>query len=347
MKKSVGQQWATLQSRLSAKKSGSAEPAAKRKQIKPKRIDLTTIDRPDDPLFTAVKPDVKRIDDTDPDFKPIRSNAVNAAPDRTFEMKRALDRPELKYVTPGKPEVIDDTAIIPVIDDFGLIQTELNADTAPDDAAHNIPDQIAASAIDDLGAAENDQSGSLAKSLDATSIQSVFRPSDGSMSVGAQSPVIRNGTLQQTEHEPTASALSKWFPGISQLVDGFRKQRKVDRSIRRNSRERVYRLKGYTTIAKVNRKRQSEERQRLLRRLLIGIIAILTLFLLFQIYNPVKDLSEWYRVLGVKSFNDLTIQSTTSPTTFQTIIGTQTGTQTTTTVKTTTATTKATTTVKR
>jgi len=90
-----------------------------------------------------------------------------------------------------------------------------------------------------------------------------------------------------------------------QFLDGYLKRRKADRSIRRNSRERVYRLKGYTTVEKVNRKRQSEKRQRLLRRILISIIALMTLILLFQLYNPFKDLTEWYRILGVDSFSEL------------------------------------------
>ena len=122
--------------------------------------------------------------------------------------------------------------------------------------------------------------------------------------------------------------MEQHFPDLLQFLDSYRKRRKADRSIRRNSRERVYRLKGYTTVAKVNRKRQSEKRQRLLRRVLISIIALLTLILLFQLYNPFKDLTEWYRILGVDSFSELienpTATGTSNPSnpsgTFQTVI---------------------------
>jgi hypothetical protein len=81
--------------------------------------------------------------------------------------------------------------------------------------------------------------------------------------------------------------------------------------IRRRSRQKVYRLKGYTTVAKINHKRQSERQQRFLRQLLVLLICILLLFLLFQLYNPIKDLSEWYRIIGIRDISDLTRESTT------------------------------------
>jgi hypothetical protein len=76
--------------------------------------------------------------------------------------------------------------------------------------------------------------------------------------------------------------------------------------IRRRSRVKVYRLKGYTTVAKVNRKRQSERQQRLLRRTLVFIIIVLLMILLFNLYNPIKDLTEWYRIIGINDLTDLT-----------------------------------------
>ena len=84
--------------------------------------------------------------------------------------------------------------------------------------------------------------------------------------------------------------------------------------IRRRGREKVYRLKGYTTVAKINRKRQSERQQRFLRRLMIGIILILILILLFYLYNPVKNIDEWYRVLGIDKLSDLTQTTSTTGT---------------------------------
>ncbi|MGI6327258.1 MAG: hypothetical protein ACOX1U_10025 [Saccharofermentanales bacterium] len=83
--------------------------------------------------------------------------------------------------------------------------------------------------------------------------------------------------------------------------------RKLPKSkpIRRRSRERVYRLKGYTTVAKVNRKRQSERQQNVLRRLLFFVIVVLVIILLAKLYNPIQNLSEWYRILGIQDLSDL------------------------------------------
>ncbi|NLK89599.1 MAG: hypothetical protein GX276_05600 [Clostridiaceae bacterium] len=83
--------------------------------------------------------------------------------------------------------------------------------------------------------------------------------------------------------------------------------RKLPKSkpIRRRSRERVYRLKGYTKVAKVNRKYQSERQQNVLRRLLFFVIIVLVIILLVKLYNPIQDLSEWYRILGIQGLDDL------------------------------------------
>ena len=89
--------------------------------------------------------------------------------------------------------------------------------------------------------------------------------------------------------------------------------RKKAGRIRRHGRQKVYRLKGYTTVAKINRKRQSERQQRFLRRLMIGIILILVLILLFYLYNPIKNIDEWYRILGIDKLSDLTQATSTTP----------------------------------
>jgi hypothetical protein len=83
--------------------------------------------------------------------------------------------------------------------------------------------------------------------------------------------------------------------------------------IRRHGRQRVYRLKGYTTVAKINRKRQSERQQRLLRHILIIIVVVLVVILMFNLYNPIRNLAEWYRIIGVDKIADLTKIQTTAP----------------------------------
>lgn len=130
-----------------------------------------------------------------------------------------------------------------------------------------------------------------------------------SQAASANRSMSRNGSQSMTPAEKTG-ALSGMRDALEHTVQAYRKRRANDRSIRRNSRERVYRLKGYTTVAKVNRKYASERRQRLLRRILTAIIIILSLILLIQLYNPIKDLSEWYRIIGIDNLSSLTSTGT-------------------------------------
>ena len=92
-----------------------------------------------------------------------------------------------------------------------------------------------------------------------------------------------------------------------------RDSKQAVQAIRRAGQAPVYRLKGYTTVAKINRKRQSERQQRFLRRILLILFAFLAAILLINLYNPVKDLSEWYRIIGVKHLSDaINITTTTT-----------------------------------
>ncbi|MDD2533670.1 MAG: hypothetical protein PHC86_03105 [Eubacteriales bacterium] len=99
-----------------------------------------------------------------------------------------------------------------------------------------------------------------------------------------------------------------WIRQIRQDVK--REGRQTVQAIKRVGQERVYRLKGYTTVAKINRKRQSERQQRFLRRILLILFGFLLIILLANVYNPIKDFSEWYRIIGVKHITDL--QTTTT-----------------------------------
>lgn len=65
---------------------------------------------------------------------------------------------------------------------------------------------------------------------------------------------------------------------------------------------RIYRLKGYTTVAKVNRQFHQERRQRTLRNILTALMIVILLLILFAVYNPLKDLDEWKRVWGQDSY---------------------------------------------
>lgn len=251
----------------------------------------TRSDRPE--ATGQVVPTVQRIEVTAPVMPIEEPSPVDEAPDRTFERNRQPDRPDLYHVTPGKPSLIEDTAVHEIVDESTL---------AAADETMIVP-VVGRSQTDSPQSQQPSQKMAASSEMDVSDRPSV-RLAAGSAPIPAREPVtlINNHFLE------------RYLPGVSSFLSYYRKRRKADRAIRRNSRERVYRLKGYTTVAKVNRKRQSEKKQRLLRRVLIGIIAILTLVILFQIYNPFKDLSEWYRILGFDSLDELT-QTTTNSTT--------------------------------
>jgi hypothetical protein len=64
---------------------------------------------------------------------------------------------------------------------------------------------------------------------------------------------------------------------------------------------RVYRLKGFTTVARITRKFHQENRQRKLRNLLTVLVIIIFVVVMLIIYNPIKDIPEWRKILGVDS----------------------------------------------
>lgn len=62
---------------------------------------------------------------------------------------------------------------------------------------------------------------------------------------------------------------------------------------------RIYKLRGYTTTSRVDKKVKSEINQRILRNILIGLIFILIIALLMIIFNPFRDLREIFRIIGI------------------------------------------------
>ncbi len=118
-------------------------------------------------------------------------------------------------------------------------------------------------------------------------------------------PAGATGVAEQTTIRTSGSAVMK-------------KSSKL--KIHRFGSERVYRLKGYTTVAKINRKRKSEHQQRLLRRVILTIVIVLLVIILFTLYNPIKNIDEWKRILGVNELTDILGGNTTAPTTSSTTI---------------------------
>ena len=77
------------------------------------------------------------------------------------------------------------------------------------------------------------------------------------------------------------------------------KRKKPDK-IKRTSRERVYKLRGYTTIEKVNAKRKAQRRFKLAQRVLITALCVSVLGYFAFKNNPFTDVDELLRIIGIR-----------------------------------------------
>ncbi len=85
---------------------------------------------------------------------------------------------------------------------------------------------------------------------------------------------------------------------------------------------RVYRLKGYTTIDKIKREFRRENREKKIRNILTILVIIIFVVIMLVIYNPIKDLSEWRKILGIDSvYAEQTITEGSSGETIGDIVG--------------------------
>lgn len=69
--------------------------------------------------------------------------------------------------------------------------------------------------------------------------------------------------------------------------------------IKNYKKPKVYRLRGYTTISRVDKKIRAEQNQRLLRNVLVAAIFAMILAILLIIFNPFRDLREILRMIGL------------------------------------------------
>lgn len=65
---------------------------------------------------------------------------------------------------------------------------------------------------------------------------------------------------------------------------------------------KIYRLKGYTTVDKINRRFQQERSQRTLRHILTFLMVVILLIILIALYNPITNLDEIKKISGGQSF---------------------------------------------
>ncbi len=64
---------------------------------------------------------------------------------------------------------------------------------------------------------------------------------------------------------------------------------------------RTYHLKGYTTVDKIKREFRRENREKKIRNILTILVIIIFVAIMLVIYNPIKDISEWRKILGLDS----------------------------------------------
>jgi len=71
------------------------------------------------------------------------------------------------------------------------------------------------------------------------------------------------------------------------------------KSLKNFRKPKVYRLRGYTTTTRVDKKVRTEQNQRTLRNILVAAICALILAVLLIIFNPFRDLKEIFRIIGI------------------------------------------------
>lgn len=80
---------------------------------------------------------------------------------------------------------------------------------------------------------------------------------------------------------------------------GWKDTKSEIRNVKNFNKQKVYRLRGYTTTAKVDKKIRTEQNQRMLRNILVAAIFVLILAVLLIVFNPFKDLREIFRMIGI------------------------------------------------
>ncbi len=87
------------------------------------------------------------------------------------------------------------------------------------------------------------------------------------------------------------------------FVAPFRKKAKTKRkrkdTIRQTDRERVYKLRGFTTVESVIAKRKAQRRFRIAQRITITLMCVGLLGYIAFRNNPFTDYDEWMRMIGI------------------------------------------------
>jgi len=92
-----------------------------------------------------------------------------------------------------------------------------------------------------------------------------------------------------------AESMKKLF---TKIQSGY-KARPRTKKRRGFNKPRVYKLRGYTTTSRVDKKVSAEQNQRLIRNFLVAAVFVLIIAILLIIYNPLKDIKELFRMIGI------------------------------------------------
>ncbi len=103
----------------------------------------------------------------------------------------------------------------------------------------------------------------------------------------------------------SAAALQRGMRSLFVRPAHVRKQKKKRDRIRQTDRERVYKLRGYTTVESVIAKRKAQRRFRIAQRLTITLMCVGLLGYVVFRNNPFTDFEEWMRMVGIHKAQNL------------------------------------------
>ncbi len=136
---------------------------------------------------------------------------------------------------------------------------------------------------------------------DTASLTNTTLPNDASAQAEATRSLLERGTesLKTRMAAMTASVRNAYGNRRqrSTMYKPYRYQG-IGNRVKRHGRQKVYRLKGYTTVARVNRKRRREYIRRQRNVLIISVLIIVVIIMIFMWIDPVPKIRDLLQDLG-------------------------------------------------
>ncbi|NLJ70177.1 MAG: hypothetical protein GX328_01760 [Clostridiaceae bacterium] len=124
-------------------------------------------------------------------------------------------------------------------------------------------------------------------------------------------PVGSNGNLSNDDTIINESAIRldtrslKKYLKPADKIDSPNTKQNIDLDkpweIDRKNGSKVYELIGYTTLSKIQHGIKKDNRQSLLKRILITLMLFVIIFIILYAMNPIKDLIDFKRIIGIES----------------------------------------------